>query len=139
MPIEVFGAAAGVLVVDQGIKALVLRRCRLGPCDSHLPAWLRPVFCRGPVFRTVPAPLVLLTWTIAALQIALLTVPGGPLDTSAARWGLGAALGGSAANVLDWGLRGAVVDFIDLQVWPTFNLADVAIVVGLACGLWSLA
>ena len=25
---------------------------------------------------------------------------------------------------------GAVIDFIDLPLWPTFNLADVAIVVG---------
>ncbi|MFQ3329145.1 MAG: lipoprotein signal peptidase [Candidatus Poriferisodalaceae bacterium] len=28
-----------------------------------------------------------------------------------------------------WG-RGAVVDFIDLQFWPIFNLADAGIVIG---------
>ena len=27
-------------------------------------------------------------------------------------------------------LRGQVVDFIDLQWWPIFNIADMAIVVG---------
>lgn len=51
---------------------------------------------------------------------------------------LGVALvcGGAAGNVIDrlfrgegW-LRGAVVDFIDLQWWPVFNIADAAITVG---------
>jgi signal peptidase II len=45
-------------------------------------------------------------------------------------------IGGAAGNVLDrafrgsaW-MRGAVIDFIDLQWWPVFNVADVAIVSG---------
>jgi signal peptidase II len=44
--------------------------------------------------------------------------------------------GGAAGNVVDrlfrgdgW-LHGAVVDFIDLQWWPVFNIADAAITVG---------
>ena len=60
---------------------------------------------------------------------------------SNSRWftlGVGLIVGGSLGNVIDrlfrdegW-LRGAVVDFIDLQWWPVFNLADVGIVVGAA-------
>jgi len=49
---------------------------------------------------------------------------------------LGLVLGGACGNLIDrvmrkpgWG-RGAVVDFIDLQFWPVFNVADMAIVVG---------
>lgn len=49
--------------------------------------------------------------------------------------GLGLVLGGALGNLTDRavrgsGFRGTVVDFIDLQVWPIFNLADCAIVVG---------
>lgn len=44
--------------------------------------------------------------------------------------------GGALGNIVDrlfrgdaW-MRGAVVDFIDLQWWPIFNIADMAIVLG---------
>jgi signal peptidase II len=49
----------------------------------------------------------------------------------------GLIAGGAVGNLIDRGLRGddgflhgAVVDFIDLQWWPVFNVADAAIVVG---------
>ncbi len=48
---------------------------------------------------------------------------------------LGMVLGGALGNLTDRllrgpGLRGRVIDFIDFHVWPVFNLADSAIVVG---------
>jgi signal peptidase II len=50
--------------------------------------------------------------------------------------GVSLVCGGAAGNVIDrlfrgdaW-LRGAVVDFIDFQWWPVFNVADAAITVG---------
>jgi signal peptidase II len=55
------------------------------------------------------------------------------------RWftaAVGLVIGGSLGNVIDRLFRndgwfdGAVVDFIDLQWWPIFNVADIAIVVG---------
>ena len=49
---------------------------------------------------------------------------------------LGLLLGGATGNLVDRLLRspgpgrGAVVDFLDFQVWPSFNVADSGIVVG---------
>ncbi len=50
--------------------------------------------------------------------------------------GMGLVIGGAAGNLVDrmfrgeaW-LRGAVVDFIDFQWFPIFNVADIAINVG---------
>ena len=48
---------------------------------------------------------------------------------------LGLVLGGAAGNLIDRitrgsGLSGRVIDFIDLHVWPVFNVADASIVVG---------
>ncbi len=47
----------------------------------------------------------------------------------------GLVLGGALGNLTDRavrasGFRGRVVDFVDLHVWPVFNVADAAIVVG---------
>jgi len=55
---------------------------------------------------------------------------------------VGLVVGGSLGNVVDrlfrndgW-FHGGVVDFIDLQWWPIFNVADIAIVVGGGALLW---
>jgi signal peptidase II len=50
---------------------------------------------------------------------------------------LGLVLGGALGNLADrlsggFGLSGRVVDFIDFRIWPVFNLADSAIVIGAA-------
>jgi signal peptidase II len=46
-------------------------------------------------------------------------------------------VGGALGNVIDRAvrsdagfLRGSVIDFIDLQWWPVFNIADVGVVCG---------
>ena len=61
-------------------------------------------------------------------------------EQTAMRWGLPLALGGAMGNLVDRIRYGWVVDFIDVSVrwsgrdhhWPTFNVADIAIVVGVA-------
>jgi len=57
------------------------------------------------------------------------------LDRRPLALALGLILGGALGNLTDRilngpGLSGHVIDFIDLQVWPVFNLADASIVVG---------
>jgi signal peptidase II len=43
---------------------------------------------------------------------------------------VGLVLGGSASNLADRLRLGYVTDFLDLDYWPAFNLADTFIVVG---------
>ncbi|MDE3166595.1 MAG: signal peptidase II [Acidobacteriota bacterium] len=49
-------------------------------------------------------------------------------------WGLALVLGGAAGNLVDRMVWGRVTDFLEVYVgeyhWPTFNLADSAIVIG---------
>lgn len=53
-------------------------------------------------------------------------------------FGVGLVVGGAIGNIIDrlvrdpYWLRGGVVDFIDLQWFPVFNLADIAINIGAA-------
>jgi signal peptidase II len=61
-------------------------------------------------------------------------------EQKALAWGLPLVLGGALGNVFDRIRYGHVIDFIDVHVkwqnvdhhWPTFNVADVAICVGVA-------
>ena len=48
------------------------------------------------------------------------------------RYALGLIVGGALGNLADRLRYGQVVDFLDFRVWPVFNLADTAIVIG-AC------
>lgn len=46
--------------------------------------------------------------------------------------GLGLVLGGTAGNLIDRLFYGKVIDWLDFQIWPVFNVADSALVVGIA-------
>lgn len=54
--------------------------------------------------------------------------------------GLGLVIGGALGNIIDRALYGAVADFFDFHVWgyhwPAFNIADSAIVLGVAILVW---
>ncbi len=76
------------------------------------------------------------------LVVLSLVVVGGLLvwqwraNTTLIRAGIALVIGGALGNVVDRVRLGAVVDFLDfhaLQVhWPAFNVADSAIVIGVA-------
>ena len=46
------------------------------------------------------------------------------------RLGLALIFGGAISNAYDRGIRGSVIDFIQVPHWPVFNVADSAITVG---------
>ena len=41
-------------------------------------------------------------------------------------------LAGAVGNLIDRIRQGLVIDFFDFRIWPVFNVADVAIVLGVA-------
>lgn len=49
---------------------------------------------------------------------------------------LALVLGGAIGNLIDRLWLGYVIDFIDVRVWPVFNVADSAISVGVALLVW---
>jgi signal peptidase II len=46
--------------------------------------------------------------------------------------GFALIVAGAVGNALDRGVRGYVVDFVQVAPWPIFNVADVLVVVGMA-------
>jgi signal peptidase II len=51
--------------------------------------------------------------------------------------GLASIMAGAIGNLIDRVARGYVVDFIHVSFWPVFNVADVAICVGVALMFWA--
>jgi signal peptidase II len=122
--------AGAILVADQALKALVRGYADGLPYDLGFGVRLRLVENPGVSFsRLTDAPGLVLA-AVAALAVALTVA----VFVAAPRYrlALGVLLGGALGNVVDRVRYGAVVDFVDAGWWPTFNLADVAIVTGVA-------
>ncbi len=74
---------------------------------------------------------------LALVVVGVLVWKGGSVRTRLGAVALGMIVGGALGNVLDRAFRGdqgffhgGVVDFIDLQWWPIFNIADIGVVCG---------
>jgi signal peptidase II len=118
-----------VFALDQGSKAWARHALTSARLPSGVTRWLRLVPNRRPGLGLIRSRRGLAALWVAALGIvwaAGTSLPSGWL----APVGLGAALGGAAGNLSDFIRLGHVVDFVDLRVWPVFNVADVAIVGG---------
>lgn len=127
-----FFVAISVVVADQLTKGLV--RIHLFPGQSF-PSWglarITHIANTGAAFGILSGHGPLLMVTAGVGIVALLLYYRFPLfDGLLTRVGLGLQLGGATGNLVDRLQFGHVTDFIDLRVWPVFNLADSAIVVG---------
>lgn len=133
----VLGAAAVVVALDQCTKQLALTHLADGPIDLVGSLRLNLVFNDSAAFslgggRTSWIALLALGVTAVLLRMGLRA----PRRSAAAGYGI--IVGGAAGNLVDRFLRdgdgllgGRVVDMVDLQWWPVFNLADAALWVGI--------
>jgi signal peptidase II len=122
-----------VVLADQGAKAAIQSALVPGERVAVFPGLhLTDVHNKGIAFGLAGgggAGLIVLTLAALALIIAIFA-------RNAARAGLwvpvGLLAGGAFGNLADRVRIDSVTDFIDLPLWPAFNLADVAIVLGVA-------
>lgn len=121
--------AVGVVGADQAAKRRVVARLAVGQALAVAgPARLRHVVNRRGGLVALGLPWAWALW--AAVGVIALWAVSGPRPGPAAVAAVGLVLGGGAGNLLDRSTRGGVVDFIAVGRWPTFNLADAAIVTG---------
>jgi signal peptidase II len=120
-----------VLAADQAAKAVIEAQLVPGEdVDLLGPLGLTLSHNRGVAFGLAGgagAPLILIT--LVALGVVLYLFARDP-----ARPGMwvatGLLAGGAIGNLVDRVRADAVTDFVDLSPWPPFNLADMAITVG---------
>jgi signal peptidase II len=124
--------AALVLAADQITKSLALANLQTPKDVIEGVLTLRLTYNSGGAFGLLQGlPMLFGIATLVAVAAILIWVR----KAEEPRWmlPLGLVLGGGLGNVSDRLIRdtgGRVVDFIDLHVWPVFNLADVSIVTG---------
>ncbi|MGD0320534.1 MAG: signal peptidase II [Acidimicrobiales bacterium] len=133
----VVGAVAAVVVIaDQITKTWAVHRLAHGPVHVVWKLDLQLEFNSGSAFSLARgwAP-ILAAVTVVIVVLLLASVRRARSNLLAASIGL--VVGGALGNLADRVLRsyhGAVVDFIAFHFWPTFNVADAAIVIG---ALWA--
>lgn len=134
----IFGIALVLYLIDQATKYLVIRYLPLGDWWSLTPEIARlarftHITNTGAAFGMFPQ-LGTFFMLVAVVVIFGIVVfyHRLPIKSVWVRLSLGLQLGGAMGNLSDRIFRGSVVDFIDIGFWPIFNIADAAIVLGVA-------
>jgi signal peptidase II len=128
-----------VLLVDQVTKALVVDGLARGARrDLFLGIDLVHVRNKGIAFGLFDGGGALLTAVTVAALVGLLAYFALHARRPFLWLPTGLLLGGALGNLLDRAREGAVTDFIDVPLWPAFNVADVAITAGVLALLLAL-
>ncbi|HEV2615120.1 MAG TPA: signal peptidase II [Candidatus Acidoferrales bacterium] len=135
---------AAVLAADQATKHAIEKYTTADYLHVVIPGILNLVHTHNPgvafsLFADSHSPLVrfmLLAFSIAVIIFLFWLLAAERAGGRMGRLGVAMILGGALGNVLDRLTQRGVTDFIDLHIqshhWPTFNVADSAIVIGAA-------
>ena len=121
--------AAATAGVDLGVK-LAAVRWLTEPLDTTV-VTVRLAYNPGVAFSLgADQPVTVVAAVTSMIIVAVIVAAwrghlGGPITA-------GLMIGGGVANLADRLADGSVVDLFDLGWWPVFNLADVAVITGVA-------
>lgn len=130
-----------VVILDQFSKYIVAENMALGESIPiieevfHLTYILNPgaafgMFAHNRLFFIAIAVVV-----IGIIIWARREILASPWEVKA---GCGLFLGGAIGNLIDRARQGLVIDFFDFRIWPVFNIADIAICIGVGLIIWNL-
>lgn len=125
--------AALIVVADQLLKYVVHGALKLGQSIPLINNVLNLTYVRNTgaafsLFVGFSSYLVIIGLVVAAAVVYFHYK--GPKTNYYMQVGLAFVLGGSLGNLVDRVFRGYVIDYIDIMIWPVFNLADIMINVG---------
>ena len=120
----------GVVGLDQVIKGLVVLKMDL---FQSIPLWhfikLTYIQNTGAAFGILEGSRSLFIIFTLALIVAAVVLWKKP-KMKRYRFPVSLVIAGAVGNCIDRICRGYVVDFIDFTYWPVFNVADIAVCVG---------
>ncbi|HEY6530938.1 MAG TPA: signal peptidase II [Acidimicrobiales bacterium] len=129
--------AIGWIVVDQASKAWAVARLPDGEIDIVGSLRFNLAYNSGASFSLGGGQGRWIA-VVAVVIVVVLVWQGLQATSRLTALALAMIVGGALGNVIDRAFRdgrggflgGAVVDFVDVQWWPIFNVADVGVVVG---------
>ena len=121
-----------VVIVDQASKLIIRARYAPHELTKVFPGFsISRVSNDGIAFGLFPGrQAIVAVLTVVALSAIAIALAGLVARNLLVAIGAGLLIGGSLGNLIDRLVHGAVTDFIDLNRWPAFNLADCGITVG---------
>jgi signal peptidase II len=120
-----------VVLADQATKAIVNSNIERGGQVDFLPFLsFENTRNSGVAFGLAGDASPLLIAAMVAVVIGLFAFIAVRVQGQGVWLAAGLLVGGALGNLADRARDGAVTDFIELPAWPTFNLADMAIVAG---------
>lgn len=128
-----YGISILVVFLDQLIKYFVDKHLVYGQSLPIFNGFLQFTYVRntGAAFSLFVgfSPYLIVVGALAAIIVVFFhyRLPSKDLYL---QMSLAFILGGSLGNLLDRIIRSFVVDYIDILIWPVFNLADIMINVG---------
>ena len=123
------------LAADQFTKSLIAASFYPGksiPSISHI-LHLTYVQNTGAAFGIFKGQqFVFIVVSIGVIAWVIWEILRNPIIPAATMWACGLILGGALGNLIDRVRVGYVIDFIDLRLWPVFNIGDSAITIGVS-------
>lgn len=139
-----------VLIADQAAKHAIEKYTTMDYFHVVIPGLLNLIHTHNPgvafsMFANAHSPVVrflLVLFSVGVIVFLFWLLAAERAGGKLGQIGMALIIGGAVGNVLDRLTRRGVTDFIDLHVgsyhWPTFNVADSAIVAGAALVLIEL-
>ena len=125
----------GLLIADQAVKHLVRTTMVQGQSIPIIENIFHITYIENPgaafgILANQRMLFLILTAVIVGVMIYLYCSLSNKKSLTAIS--LGIVVSGAIGNFIDRFMHGTVTDFLDFRIWPIFNIADIAICVGLA-------
>jgi signal peptidase II len=129
-----FGVVAAILVADQALKWYITETFSRGEYwpSRDWPVRITYVENAGAAFGILQNQgFFLIASTLIGLGAIVAYYLYPPFEHGILRLAMAMMLGGAIGNLIDRIRQGYVVDFINTSFWPTFNVADSSISIGM--------
>ena len=141
LSILLFIVSIVVVIIDQLVKLLILSSMTLGLSIPVCPGVFHITYIQNPGAAfgiLVEQRWIFIVASVILLVVAVCFYQRLQKESPAIKYGTALLLGGAMGNLIDRIWRGQVIDFLDFRVWPVFNIADIAIVIGVGGIMYAL-